>query len=154
MSQPNISGQVPETFQAAPEPGMPPEVREALDRAKLPKEPEQAPEPVKAPEVPERIDFPDGRFVRFWRPDELESGDLRPALRGLEMEGRIGWVHGLAPGAIREWNLTAKKTGKPLLLPKDDSQAMDRLAPKEYAGITNVLMTYIDLVVPEDPQKA
>lgn len=154
MSQPNISGQVPDTFKAEQaEPGMPREVREALDRAK-PVEPAEEAPVRELPEVPERIDLPDGRYVRFWRPDELESGDLRPALRGLEVEGRIGWCHGLAKGAVREWNLTAKKTGKPLLLPQDDPDAMDRLAPKEYAAITNVLMTYIDLVVPEDPPKA
>lgn len=154
MSQPNISGQVPDTFKAPPpEQGLPPEVREALDKTKPVEVDEEAPAQPQL-EVPERIDLPEGRYVRFWLPEELESGDLRPALRGLEVEGRIGWCHGLAAGVVREWNLTAKKTGKPLLLPKDDSQAMDRLTPKEYAAITNVLMTYIDLVVPEDPPKA
>ncbi|MFE5369253.1 hypothetical protein [Streptomyces mirabilis] len=151
MSQLNISGQVPDTFKAAPEPqGMPAEVRASLDAVK----PKEEPEPAREPELPERLDLPDGRYVRFWPPEDLESGDLRPALRGMEVEGRIGWCHGLAKGAIREWNLTAKKTGKPLLLPKDDPESMDRLAPLEYAKITNVLLLYIDLVIPEDPQKA
>lgn len=154
MSQPNISG-VPDTFRPAPEPeGMPAEVRASLDAVKTKEEPEAEKEAAPELDLPERLDFPDGRFVRFWRPDELESGDLRPALRGMEMEGRIGWCHGLAAGAIREWNLTAKKTGKPLLLPKDDPSSMDRLSPAEYAKITNVLLLYIDLVVPEDPPRA
>lgn len=153
MSQPNISGQVPDTFRPEPQ-GMPAEVRASLDAVKPKEEPEAEREPAKEPELPERIELPDGRYVRFWRPEDLESGDLRPALRGLEVEGRIGWCHGLAAGAIREWNLTAKKTGKPLLLPKDDPDSMDRLTPKEYAAITNLLLLYIDLVVPEDPPRA
>lgn len=159
MSQPNVSGQVPDTFRPSPvlpdapaEPGLPPEVRAALDKGEAAQEAPKEPE--KEPLVPERLDLGDGKYVRFWPPEDLESGDLRPALRGMELEGRIGWCHGLARGAIREWNLTAKKTGQPLPLPADDPDSMDRLAPKAYASITNVLLLYIDLVVPEDPPAA
>lgn len=161
MSQPNVSGQVPATFRPASdepdapaEPGLPPEVRAALDKGQVVQE---APEPDKPEEelsLPERIDFGDGQFVRFWPPEELESGDIRPALRGMELEGRVGWCHGIARGAIREWNLTAKKTGLPLPLPKDDPDSMDRLSAGKYVKITNVLLLYVDLMVPEDPPVA
>lgn len=146
-----MSDDVPETFKAAPQ--LPPEVRASLDGAEKLVEPAEEPA-VEEAKLPERIDLGDGQFVRFWPPEELESGDIRPALRGMELEGRIGWCHGIARGAIREWNLTAKKTGKPLPLPADDPDSMDRLSPKAYARITEVLLQYVDLVVPGDPPAA
>jgi hypothetical protein len=144
--------EVPDTFKG--EPQLPPEVRASLDGGEKFVDPEQPAAPEERLQLPERIDLGDGKYVRFWTPEELESGDLRPALRGLEVEGRIGWCHGLARGAIREWNLTAKKTGKPLPLPADDPDSMDRLSPQAYARITDVLLQYIDLVVPQDPPAA
>lgn len=147
---------VPETFQPAP-PGMPPAVRAALDKGEQAIEQAQSPEPADEeapPGIPPRIELPGGKWVTLRQPSELRGRDARRSIAGLQDEGPVGFAHGIAPGAIADWNLTDPDTGAALALPRDDEEAMDKVAFTEANIIYNHLVLYIKHVAPLDPPEA
>lgn len=143
--QPNISG-VPETFQAAPEPSLPPEVRAALDGVKDLADDE----PVEEPDFPERIDFGNGLFASLRHPSELTAGDVKAAVRGMERGSKFDFSDALAPAVIDAWNLQ-DANGKPLKPPSLDPASLDRLKPAQYMKLSTELWRYVQVLFPDPP---
>jgi hypothetical protein len=147
MTEQNISGAVPETFQAASAPGLPPEVRASLDAVPSESEPDELPEAPK-PKVPDHIDFGGGMRAELIAPEELTAGDVRPALRAFETEGRFGLADALAPVAIVSWALSDRH-GKPLPPPSVDRAVLGKLTPKAYMQVVLAMTAYMPVIMPD-----
>lgn len=143
MSTENISG-VPETFDSAPE--LPPEVRASLDAVPSEPEPTELPEAEK-PKVPDHIDFGNGQRAELIDPEELTAGEIRPALRAFETEGRFGLADALAKVAISSWALSDRQ-GKPLPPPSVDPAVLERLTPKQYMQVVLAMTSYMPVIMP------
>lgn len=143
---PDISGAVPETFQAAPE--LPPEVRAALDGvAPGAVDATELPE-AERPKIPDHIDFGNGQRAELIDPEELTAGDIRPALRAFQQDGRLGLADELARVAILSWRLNGKD-GKPMAPPSVDPTVLERLTPKQYMQVTLAMASYIPVLMPD-----
>lgn len=143
--QPNISG-VPETFQAAPGPSLPPEVRASLDGVKdLADE-----EPVEEPNFPERIDFGGGLFASLRHPSDLDAGDVMAAARGIEKRSQFDFAEGLIPAVVQAWNLS-DRNGKPLKPPSMDPESLKKIRPAQYMKLVGAMQPYVEVLFRDPP---
>lgn len=139
MAKPNISGAVP--TDANEEKSLPPELRadldEALDQLDEEEEPVWEPDPI--PDTPVTLD--DGSQVMLRQPSEFTARDIKPAMRGMHIGGITSFIDGIAPRAIKSWNLKDGK-GKQVKPPSINPEAMDEITPMQWNEIARWLALY------------
>lgn len=142
MDQPNISGAVPTDATEPEVQELPPELRADLETATAqmdePDEPVWEPDPIPS----EVVTLDDGEsWVLLRQPDEFSARDIKPAMRGMAIGGITSFVDGLAPRAVKQWNLK-DRSGKPVKPPSINADAMDQITPMHWNELARYIAVY------------
>lgn len=140
MDHPNISGAVPTdaTDGQAPPKELQEDLATALSQLDEEDEPVWEPDPI--PDGVVTLDDGESQ-VTFRRPDEFSARDIKPAMRGMAIGGITSFVDGLAPRAIKSWNLK-DRSGKPVKPPSINPEAMDQITPMHWNELARYIAVY------------